>query len=286
MSKQLIFVSGSPFSGRTTWVNKNILSQDNSAVCVDANNFKSLYTNSKISEESIEASRKWCLEEVSRLMGGETPTQKIVLCLIACRPDKWREFIQLAIANEYEISFRFPSNKLLFYITKHNSTMEQYKFIESKMIHKYPRDKKEVKKKESKNPNEVVLKDTNESTLLKNIVTEYESGYAFYLQNRMKLPADKEAWLKTINEYYKVTIANDIKRAQKKAEKEALEAEKAQKKAEREARKLEREAIEQQRKLDEENEDNEENEEEYEQPQFNTMIEQESNEYLVDYATV
>ena len=280
MSKQLIFVLGSPFSGRTTWINKNILAQDNSAVCVDANNFKSLYTNSKISEESIEASRQWCLEEVHRLMSSETPTQKIVLCLIACRADKWREFIQLAMDNEYEISFKFPSNKLLFYITNHNSSHEQYKFIESKMVNKYPRDKKEVKKRDSKNTNEAVYKDTNESTLLRNIVTEFESGYSFYLQYRMNLGSDKEGWLKKINLHYKDTIANDIKRAQKKAEKEAQEAEKAQKKAEREARKLEREAEEQEKLYENEYDDYDE------QPQTDVMIEQESNEYMVDYATM
>jgi predicted kinase len=263
MSKQLIFVSGSPFSGRTTWVKKNLLDDPIESVeCIDANNYPSLYTNSKTSEDAIEASRQWCLQEVSKLMGGETPTQKIVLCLIACRADRWREFIQLAVDNEYQISFRFPSNKLLFYVTKHNSSMEQYKFIESKMINKYPRDKKEIMKKDAKNPNEVVYKETNESTLLRNIVTEFESGYAFYLQNRMKLGINKEEWLKTINDHYKVTISNNVKRAQKKAEKEAQEVEKAQYKAEKEARKLAREAEEQQRKLDEENE-----EEQYEQPQ-------------------
>lgn len=242
MSKQLIFVSGSPHSGRTTWVNKNILAQDNSTVCVDANDFKSLYTNSKLSEESIESSRQWCLEEVRKLMECETPTKKIVLCLIGCRADRWREFIQLSMDNEYEISFRFPSNKLLFYVTKHNSSIEQLKFIESKIINKYPRDKKEVKKRDSKKSDEVIYKETNESTLLKNIVIEFESGYSFYLGERMRLSVDKEAWLKRINEYYKVTITNDIKRLQKKAEKEIQEAEKAQKKAEKEARKLERDA--------------------------------------------
>jgi hypothetical protein len=272
MSKQLIFVSGSPFSGRTTWLNKNILAEDNLAVCIDANNFNSLYTNSKISEKSIELSRQWCLEEVRKLMEGDSPTLKIVLCLIACRADRWREFIQLAIEYEYEIQFKFPSNKLLFYVSKHNSLFEQYKFIESKIINKYPRDKKEVKKKDSKNSDEVAYKETNESILLKNIVTEFESGYAFYLGEKTKLGLDKEAWLKRINEHYKATIANEIKRAQKKAEKEALE---LQKQAERELRKLEREA----KKLEKENkdkdndedndEDNNEDNDEYNNEDYN-----------------
>jgi hypothetical protein len=285
MSKQLIFVSGSPFSGRTTWVNKNIIAQDNTVVCVDGNNFNSLYTNSKASEESIEASRQWCLEEVRRLMGGETPTQKIVLCLITCRADRWREFIQLAMDNQYEISFRFPSNKLLFYVTKHNTSMEQYKFIESKIIHKYPRDKKEVKKRDSKNNDQIVYRDTNESSLLKNVVTEFESGYAFYLDNRIKLGTDKEAWLKKINEHYKVTIANEIKRTQKKAERKAEEAEKAQYKADKEARKIAREAQDDQ---DAQNAQDAQYAQDAQNAQEGKELEDEdnTNEYMADYATM
>jgi len=246
MSKQLIFVFGAPYSGRTTWINKTLLSGKVNTVQIDANNYPSLYTNSKLSEESIEASRKWCLEQVNKLMCDSNSvstqlTHTIILSLIACRADKWRDFIQLAILNQYEIIFKFPSNKLLFYVTKHNSTMEQYKFIESKCLTKYPRDTKEVKKsdsKDSKNTNGVIYKETNESTLLKNIVTEFESGYAFYLENRMKLGFDKEAWLKKINEHYKATIIGEIKRAQRKIDKETYDAEKAQKKADKEAKKL------------------------------------------------
>jgi hypothetical protein len=273
MSKQLVFVSGTPYSGRTTWVNKNLLgNQTESTCCIDANDYPSLYVGSKISEESIEASRQWCLEQVSKLMGCESPTQTIILCLIACRADRWRDFIQLAISNDYEISFRFPSNKLLFYVTKHNTTVEQLKFIESKCISKYPRDKKEVKKRDSKSTDKIVYKDTNESTLLRNVVTDFESGYAFYLANRMKLGSDKEAWLKVINEYYKVTIANDIKRVQKKAEKKAEEEEKAKYRAEKEARRLAREEAEEQRKLNEENEEDEEDNEMYGQIEENRVI--------------
>jgi hypothetical protein len=247
MSKQLIFVCGAPCSGRTTWVKNNLLSNPNESnpnqiQCIDATNYKLLYTNSKLSEESVEASRQWCLEEVHRLMTVETPVQKIVLCLISCRADKWREFIQLAMDHEYEISFKFPSNKLLFYITKHNTTTEQLKYIESKSIGKYPRNKKEVKKQDSKNNNKIVYKETNESSMFRNVVTEFESGYAFYLENKMKLGVDNEAWLKKINEHYKATIANDIKRIHKKAEKKAEEEEKAKYRAEKEEKKLAREA--------------------------------------------
>ena len=284
MSKQLIFVLGTPLSGRTTWIKKN-LSVDGvfneSIQCIDANNFSNLYPNSKISEESIELSRNWCLGEVRKLMEKETPVQKIVLCLIGCRPDRWRDFIQLAIDKDYEISFKFPSNKLLFYSTKHNSSQEQYKFLELNALSRYPRDKKEVKKNTSKNQlhhDEVVYKEINESTLFRYVVTEYESGYSFYLQNRMKLGLNKEEWLKVINEHYKSTISNDTKRLQKKAEREALDAEKAKIKAEKEARRLAREAeevaykkakIEMDENLDDENLDDEK--------------ETESHEYMVDY---
>lgn len=273
MSKQLIFVSGAPFSGRTTWVNKNLLSNTTETVkCIDANEYPLLLNpNKKVSEDSIEASRLWCLEQVRMLMDNETPTQKIVLCLIACRADRWREFIQLAIEKEYEISFRFPSNKLLFYVSKHNTSMEQCKFLEQKALSRYPRDKKEFRKQNSKNPDEVVYKDTNESTLFRYVVTEFESGYSFYLQHKTKLGSDKEEWLKTINQFYKITIINEIKRAQKRAEREVLEAEKARNKAEKEAKrlaKIEAEAISlaNQRDEDEEDDDN--------------------NQYMVDYTTM
>lgn len=281
MTKQLIFVSGAPYSGRTTWIKKNLLIDPNeSTQCVDANDYQSLYTNSKISEESVEESRQWCLEQVRKLMVTETPVQKIVLCLITCRADKWREFIQLAIDNQYEISFKFPSNKLLFYITKHNSTMEQLKFIESKNISKYPRDKKEVKRQDFKSKDKIVYKETNESSMFRNVVTEFESGYAFYLENRMKLGSDKVEWLKKINEYYKATIVNDIKRAQKKAEKKAEEEEKAKYRAEKETRRLAREAKELEEKANRDNDNDNNNE----QSESNMLVEQyNSNEYMIDY---
>lgn len=254
MSKELVFVLGAPFSGRTTWINKNLLFQDNSNVCVDANNYNSLYTNSKLSEESIEASRLWCLEEVNKLMVADNSPNQIILCLIGCRPDRWREFIQLAINNSYEINFRVPPNKLLYYNTRHNTTMEQFKFLESKCLSRYPRDKKEVKKRGTQNSDGgVVYKDTNESTMFRYVVTEFESSLAFYQENRKVLGADNQKWLDKINSHYKVTITNEIKRLQKKAEKEVQENEKAQKKAEKEARKSAWEAQEAQEAQEAEN---------------------------------
>jgi hypothetical protein len=251
MTKQLFFVIGSPYSGRTTWINKNLYNTEETIISVDANTFPNLYNKielkdrPKISEESIEESRKWCLEEVKTYMTMEIPTQKIILSLIACRPDKWREFIQLAIDNEYEIMFKLPSNKLLYYSTRHNTTMEQYKFIESKIISRYPRDKKEINKKNSKNVNESIMKDTNESTLLKYIVTEAESANAFYLTNRMGLGTDKIKWLEKINEHYKIAILGEIKRTEKKikdAEKIVEKAiQNAKQEAEQEIKKLAKE---------------------------------------------
>ena len=138
MEKQLIFIIGVPYSGRTTWINKNYLLKENNApMHIDANNYESLYIDSKISEDSIEESRQWCLKEVKKLMNYDElektePTTTIILSLIACRPDKWREFIELANENMYEIVFKFPTNKFLFYISKLNSFKDQYKFIESK----------------------------------------------------------------------------------------------------------------------------------------------------------
>ena len=202
MSKQLIIVSGAPYSGRTTWINKNYSSAN--TVLVDAGKYPNLYVKSeknntyKLFDDTIEDSRLWCLEKVRVLMEGEKPTkaeteagtetvtvtetvtgtetvteaetkavteteaetkavteaqakaetwvgpERIVLTLIACRPDRWREFITLAIANNYDLVFKFPTNKNLFYSTKHNTTVEQCKFIESNVIHKFPKDKKEI----------------------------------------------------------------------------------------------------------------------------------------------
>jgi hypothetical protein len=236
MVKELIFVLGSPYSGRTTWIYKNLFNPEDS-VCVDANSFSDLYVKADsatkdtpiITEESLEKSRQWALNEVKANMESENPTQRIILSLIGCRPDRWREFLQLAVDNEYDITFKNPTNKLFYYNTKHNTYLEQYKYIESKVLYRYPRDKKQVLKKNSKNPDEASYKETNESSLLRNVVTEFESAYAFYIGNRMSLGNDKTKWLDRINEHYKSAIANDIKKVQKKIEKEVKEAEKAEK---------------------------------------------------------
>lgn len=282
MSKQLIFVSGIPCSGRSTWINKNLLTQPTgsdgttqSIVNVDANTFPKLYTNSKLSDESIEGSRQWCLEQVKEHMSRENPTQKIVLSLIACRPDRWREFIQLAIDNQYEISFKFPSNKLLFYTTQHNTSMEQTKFVEARALSRYPRDKKEVRKPGSKNPEDTVMKETNESTLLRYIVTELESAYAFYLGHKMAFGSDKTKWLDRINENYKTAIFGEARKAQKKAEYEAREAEKAARAAEKEVRRLAKEAAEEAKKLAEKEQ---EEQEEQELDKVEKVIDQEFEE--------
>jgi hypothetical protein len=244
MSKQLVFVIGAPNSGRTTWINKNLPSSSNS-VLVDASTYPDLYVKSekketlKLFEDTIEDARKWCLEQVGTLMELETPPETIVLSLIGCRPDRWREFVELASSNEYELKFKFPTNKLLYYTTKHNTTMEQYKYIESKSIHKYPRDKKEVKKKSAKGESETIMMETNESTLLRQVVLEAESAYSFYLTNRT-LFGDKNKLLEKINEQYKAAIKGDIKRAEKKTRDAEREAEKKAKEAEREAKKQEK----------------------------------------------
>jgi predicted kinase len=235
MSKQLIFVLGSPYSGRSTWINKNLYNVDENMILIDANTYENLYTKTdskdlktKISEESIEQSRLWALEKVHFLMT-ETTYQTIILSLIACRPDRLREFIQLAIDNEYEINFKFPSNKLLFYYTKHNTSLEQFKFIESKIIHRYPRDKKEVRKPNSKIQDDLIFVETNESTLLRSIINEFESCHAFYLSNRIALGTDKIKWLEKINQNYKIVINANIKKAEKKVERENRETEKMNK---------------------------------------------------------
>ncbi len=255
MSKQLIFVIGAPHSGRTTWINKNLYKPEDS-VMVDAGLYPNLYVksekkdSSKLYDDTIEDSRKWCLEQVKLEMEKETPVQKIILSLIACRPDRWREFIQLAIDKEYELVFKFPSNQLLFYSTKHNTSLEQFKFIDLKSSHRYPKDKKEVERKNSKGVMETVMVDSNESSLLRYIVTETESAYAFYLSNRMGFGTDKAQLLTKINEYYKAAIQGEAKKAEKKAKDAEREAEKKAREAEKEAKRLAKEE-EKQRKAQE-----------------------------------
>lgn len=233
MSKQLIIVIGAPYSGRTTWINKNYSSKN--YVIIDANEYPNLYVKSertnisKLFEDTIEDSRTWCLEHVKTLMEEETTNQNIVLSLIANRPDRWKEFIQLAIHNEYELVFKFPTNKNLFYQTRHNTSIEQSKFIESQVIKRYPKDKKEVNKKGKNGCYEYVTIETNESTLLRQTIIETESAYSFYLQNKIFF-ANKEELIEKINEYYKKAIIGDIKRAEKKLR----DSEKEQEKKERE----------------------------------------------------
>ena len=72
MSKQLIFVSGVPNSGRTTWVNK--IYNGEGIKVVDASSYPSLYVEGKLSNDTIEKSRLWCLEQVRELMT-QTETQ-------------------------------------------------------------------------------------------------------------------------------------------------------------------------------------------------------------------
>ena len=278
MSKQLIIVTGAPHSGRTTWINKNYSSCD--YVMVDAGTYPNLYVKSeknntsKLFEDTIEDSRMWCLKQVKILMEGETKPEseakteaevevkRIVLSLIACRPDRWREFIQLAISNDYELVFKFPTNKNLFYSTKHNTTIEQSKFIESKVINRFPKDKKEVHKKNGDGVNVNVMIETKESSLLRQIITETESAYAFYLQNK-GLFVNKEELLKKINEHYKTVMMGDIKRAEKKLKDAEREAEKNEKEAVKVIKRLAREEVklkkvqEKQSQFETENEDEE-----------------------------
>jgi len=256
MSKQLIIVSGAPHSGRTTWINKTYSSSD--YVIVDAGEYPNLYVKSernntsKLFEDTIDDSRIWCLEKVRVLMEGEKSTEtqqevqqktgalRIVLSLIACRPDRWREFIQLAISNEYEIVLKFPPNKHLFYSTRHNTSIEQDKFIETKVINRFPKDKKEVYRKNGEGEYETVMIETKESSLLRQIITETESAYAFYLQNRRFITSGEEL-LKKINELYKTAIMGEIKRAEKKLKDVEKEAEKKTIEAEKKAKKIARE---------------------------------------------
>jgi hypothetical protein len=248
MSKQLIFVIGVPYSGRTTWINKNLYNSEDSVV-IDANDYPNLYVksekkdSSKLYEDTIEDSRKWCLEQVKLEMELESPPQKIILSLIACRPDRWREFIELAIEKEYELLFKFPSNKLLFYITKHNTSLEQFKFIDSKTLNRYPRDKKEIEKKNAKGQFETTVVDSNESSLLRYVVTETESAHSFYLSNRNTFFNDKTQLLAKINEHYKVVILSEVKKAEKKAKDTEREAEKKARDLEKELKKLEKDAV-------------------------------------------
>lgn len=246
MSKQLIFVIGAPSSGRSIWINKNLFNPADS-VLIDANNYTGLYVRSEkknasiLYEDTIEDSRKWCLEQVKTQMELETPVQKIILSLIACRPDRWIEFIQLASTNSYDLVFKFPSNKLLFYSSKHNLSMEQFKFIDGKNSTRYPKDKKEITRKNSKDEIETVMIDTNESSLFRYIVSECESAYSFYLHNRVEFGVDKEQLINKINLHYKTVITGDAKRAEKKARDAEREAEKKEKEAERDAKRLAKE---------------------------------------------
>lgn len=233
MSKKLIFVSGIPCSGRTKWITRNYLSEP-STVCVDANDYKSLYTNSKLSDKSIEESRQWCLEQVKKNMSDEVPIRQILLCLISCRPDRWREFIQLAIDYDYEINFVFPSNKWLYEITRHNTTLEQVKYVESKCKIRFPKDIREIRS--NSKDEESAYVEINECTLFRNVITEFESAFAFFCSERMRLGTNKNDWLDKINQHYKETIHNEIKRIKRRDEKEAQDAERIKRRIEKEAR--------------------------------------------------
>jgi predicted kinase len=223
MDKELIIVLGVPHSGRTTWINKTLQRTESYAI-VDTNAFPELYENNKLSEETIEKSREWAITQVTEHINNNV--SRIVLSLINNRPDRWREFLQLAIDNGYKFVYHYPKYDLLFYSNRFYNSIDQTAFIKSKVLSRYPRDKKENKSEQqnTKTP----PRELQESTLLKWVITEFQSSYSYIVTNKNAFGSDPSKWLNGINEQYKSVIIKPrsaLKIAELKKEQQKLDEE-------------------------------------------------------------
>ena len=199
MVKELIIVLGVPYSGRTTWI--NMLYRTESFVVVDTNLFPALYVNNKLSEDTIENSRTWAIEQVTEHINNNV--SKIILSLINNRPDRWCEFLKLAIDNDYELFLHYPKYNLLYYSNRFYNSIDQTAFIKSKVLSRYPRDIKENKNEfDTKNRN----RELQESALLKWVITEFQSAFNFVVTNKNAFGSNPSKWLSGINEQYKSVI--------------------------------------------------------------------------------
>ena len=88
---------------------------------------------------------------------------------------------------------------------------EQYKFIESKILYRFPKNIKEYKKRYIVDKN-IKYKETNESMLLKTMVNEFDSAMSFICTYQNVYNNDSLKWLNGIKVVFKTTISKTVKK--------------------------------------------------------------------------
>ncbi len=239
MSKELIIVVGIPYSGRSTWLSKKY--SEEGTVIIEESKFEKLYKDGKVQESEFISSNEWVNSQVKEQM--EASTQRIVVSVFQSRPDHWVEMLEFAKVHGYSFTPVKPNFGCLFYDNKFGRLQEQIEWVQKSTQNRFPKVVKDKKKKadeeekEKENPN-----------LYHNIVVEFQSSYAFILQNR-ELGTDVNKWLETINKQYKPVI---IRGKQAKEARDARIAKEAEKAAREAAKKAEKEAKEAAKKAEEE----------------------------------
>jgi predicted kinase len=238
MSKELIIVIGIPHSGRSTWINKTYI--DEETVVIDENDFEGLYKNKKIQESFFFNSNEWVANSVKKVME-ELKSPRIVVSLLQSRPDHWRDILQHAVANEYNLSIVIPKYDYYYYCnTRLSGAREQVSASQKTTSTIYP---KTSKIKLATDDEEAEKENIN---LYTNIITEFQSALAFYFQNKAKCLNDTQKWLDVIESQFKnnfvKAIANKAALALKATKEAEKEAQRLAKEAEKEAQRLAKEA--------------------------------------------
>ncbi len=236
MSKELVILTGIPYSGRTTWLNKKYCGEG--TVIIEEDKFEGMMKDGKVQESVFLDSNAWVTTQVKQLMESETPCARIVVSYFQSRPDHWKEVLELAVAQGYALTIEYPRNGYLYYSTnKFGRNQEQIDWVKKATAGRFPKSSKD-KKKEKKADEEEVKENPN---LYENIVTEYMSAYAFILQHKTECGTDAKKWLGHIESNYKTVIFRAVQdrkqRADDAAKKAALKAKEEAMKAALEAKK-------------------------------------------------
>lgn len=224
MSKELILVLGLPHSGRTTWINKKYPSE--SYILVDENQCPNLYKNGKIDENNLFNSINWVQTQVKENM--EKSSEKIVVCLLQNKPNRWRGFLGDAILFGYKFTAITPTNGYLyFYNNKTARNIEQIDWMRKSTVSRFPKIVLEKKNQDDdEQPKEF-------PSVFGNLENEFLAGYAFVMQNKLTFGSEPNKWLESIENIFKTVIIKEEQlkkqlenKVQKEAEKKARDTEK------------------------------------------------------------
>ncbi len=214
MSKELVIVTGIPYSGRTTWINKKYTEEG--TVIIEEDKFSGLVKDGKVQESAFLDSNAWIFSQVKPLMESETPCARIVVSYFQSRPDHWKEVLELAVEKGYSLTIEYPKNGYLYYSSnKFGRNQEQVEWIKKSTLGRFPRPNKDKKKKTEEDE---VKENPN---LYDNIVVEYMSAYAFILQHKAECGTDAKKWLGQISNNYKAVIIRTVQERKQKADEAA-----------------------------------------------------------------